>query len=148
MKAVIQRVENAHVSIHNKIKSKINSGYVILLGIHKNDTFQDSEWIIKKLLNLRLFNDVSGKPNLNITEIKRDILVISQFTLIADCKKGTRPSYSNALNTKEAKELYNQFISTLQAQYARIKTGEFQEHMKVSLTNDGPITIILDSKNK
>ena len=148
MKAVIQRVENANVSINNTVKSKINSGYVVLLGLHKEDTSQDSDWIIKKLLNLRLFNDESKRPNFNIEETKGEILVISQFTLIADCKKGTRPSYSNALNPEKAKLLYTQFISSLQTKYPKIKTGEFQAHMKVSLTNDGPITIILDSKNK
>lgn len=148
MKAVIQRVENAQVSINKTIKNKINAGYVILIGLHKEDTADDSNWVIKKVLNLRLFNDESQKQSLNIQETKGEILVISQFTLIAECKKGTRPSYSNALNPEKAKILYNQFISTLQEKYPLIKTGEFQTHMKVSLTNDGPVTIILDSKHK
>lgn len=148
MKAVIQRVEKAHVSVDNKIKSSINSGYVILLGIHKEDSNQDSNWIIKKILNLRLFNDDTNKPNLNIMQTEGQLLVISQFTLLADCKKGTRPSYSNALNPLEAQNLYTEFVTQLKAHYNNVQTGEFQAHMKVSLINDGPITIILDSKNK
>lgn len=148
MKVIIQRVKKAHVEINSKIKSKISKGFVILIGIHKEDTKKDSEWILKKILNLRLFDDSVGKQSLNIQEINGEILFISQFTLIADCKKGTRPSYSNALNPLAAKKIYNELITYSLTQYQHIKTGEFQTHMNVSLINDGPITIILDSKNK
>ena len=149
MKAVIQRVSQASVSIDGKIKSEIEKGYLILLGVAQDDTQQDIEWLANKIFNLRLFNDADGLMNLSISEVDGDILVISQFTLHAKTKKGNRPSYIRAAKPEFAIPIYEAFIRKLEEVSSKeIYSGEFGADMKVKLINDGPVTIIIDTKNK
>ena len=148
MKIIIQRVSEASVLIDSKIKRAINQGFMILLGITIDDNREDIEWLVRKTLGLRIFNDEEGIMNKSITDVNGDILLISQFTLHASTKKGNRPSYLNAAKPEIAIPLYELFIKELETQFKSIKTGEFGADMKVSLINDGPVTIIIDSKNK
>lgn len=149
MKVVIQRVSQASVTIDNVVKSTINKGYMILLGIEESDNKEDIDWISKKIIGLRIFSDAEGKMNLDIKEVNGDILLISQFTLHAQTKKGNRPSYIKAARPEQAIPLYEQFIKQLSSDLNKqIYTGEFGADMKVALVNDGPVTIIIDSKNK
>lgn len=149
MRLVIQRVKEANVTIDYKIKSSISIGLLVLLGITNEDTEVDIKWLVQKLINLRIFNDEAGKMNLSLKDINGELLIISQFTLYASTKKGNRPSYLEAAKPEIAIPLYELFISTLKASYnSEIKTGTFGADMKVSLINDGPVTIIIDSKNK
>ena len=149
MKVVIQRVSEASVTIDNSVKSAINKGYMILLGIEEADSAEDIDWLSKKIIGLRIFSDAEGKMNLDIKEVNGDILLISQFTLHAQTKKGNRPSYIKAARPEQAIPLYEQFIKQLGVEFGKpIFTGEFGADMKVTLVNDGPVTIIIDSKNK
>jgi D-tyrosyl-tRNA(Tyr) deacylase len=149
MKVVIQRVSEASVTIEGTIKSAINVGFVILLGIEESDNNEDIEWLSKKIVGLRIFSDTEGKMNLDIKEVNGDVLLISQFTLHAQTKKGNRPSYIKAARPEQAIPLYETFIKQLSADLGKlIFTGEFGADMKVKLVNDGPVTIIIDSKNK
>ena len=148
MRAVIQRVSSASVLINEEHLENINRGFLIFLGIENDDSLVDIEWLIKKIIGLRIFSDNDGKMNLNLEQINGQILVISQFTLHASCKKGNRPSFIKAASNDIAVPLYNTFIEKLRHQNRRVKTGEFGANMKVTLTNDGPVTILLDSKNK
>ena len=149
MKVVIQRVSEASVTIDKVVKSAINKGYMILLGIEEADNLEDIDWLSKKIIGLRIFSDAEGKMNLDIKEVNGDILLISQFTLHAQTKKGNRPSYIKAARPEQAIPLYEQFIKQLSVELGKqIYTGEFGADMKVALVNDGPVTIIIDSKNK
>jgi len=149
MRAVIQRVLSASVSIEGAINSKIDKGLLILLGIEEADTEEDIVWLCGKIVRLRIFNDVDGVMNLAITDIKGEILVVSQFTLHASTKKGNRPSYIRAARPEIAIPQYEQFIKQLSVELGKpIATGEFGADMQVSLINDGPVTIIIDTKNK
>ena len=149
MKLVIQRVKESSVEIDNKIKAEIERGFLVLIGISKEDNKSDVEWLVNKVLNIRIFDDSDGVMNKSIIDIKGEILIISQFTLMALTKKGNRPSYINSASHEIAIPLYNYFIELLQSKIInRIKTGIFGANMKVSLINDGPVTIIIDSKNK
>jgi D-tyrosyl-tRNA(Tyr) deacylase len=149
MKVVIQRVSQASVTIDEKIKSSVGKGMLVLLGIEEVDSSEDIEWLCGKMAKLRIFNDENGVMNLSITETGGDVLLISQFTLHASTKKGNRPSYIKAANPQIAIPLYEQFISQLEKELnKKIFTGHFGADMKVSLVNDGPVTIIIDSKNK
>lgn len=149
MIAVLQRVSEAHVTIDNKIKDQIGKGLLIMLGIEEADSSEDIDWLVKKVLNIRLFNDTDGVMNINLIADGGDILLISQFTLHASTKKGNRPSYIKAAKQDIAIPLYQQFIKTTEAELGKsIATGEFGADMKVSLINDGPVTIIIDSKEK
>ena len=149
MRVVIQRVSEASVKIDNKLKSQINNGLLILLGISEIDSFEDVQWLCSKIINLRVFNDNFKVMNLSLKDINADILLISQFTLFASTKKGNRPSYIKAAKPDIAIPLYEAFISSLQNELNKpIQTGVFGADMKVSLTNDGPVTIIIDSKNR
>lgn len=149
MRVIIQRVGKSSVSINNRIVSSIKMGMLILLGIEENDNTNDIEWLTNKIAQLRIFNDTNGIMNLNINEIKGEIMVISQFTLHAKTKKGNRPSYIKAANPTIAIPLYNEFINKLGENVkTKIKTGEFGAMMKVELINDGPVTIFIDSKQK
>ena len=149
MKVVIQRVSEASVTIDNVVKASINRGYMILLGIEEADSVEDIDWLSKKTIGLRIFSDSEGKMNLDIKEVNGDILLISQFTLHAQTKKGNRPSYIKAARPEQAIPLYEQFIKQLGVELGKpIFTGEFGADMKVALVNDGPVTIIIDSKNK
>jgi D-tyrosyl-tRNA(Tyr) deacylase len=149
MIAVIQRVSEATVTIENKIKGKIAIGFLVLLGITHTDTEEDIDWLAKKILGLRIFSDEEGKMNLDLEAIKGNILLISQFTLHSSTKKGNRPSFIDAARPEIAIPLYEKMIEKLSTDLGKkIETGIFGADMKVSLLNDGPVTIIIDSKNR
>ncbi|MEO5572825.1 MAG: D-aminoacyl-tRNA deacylase [Bacteroidia bacterium] len=149
MKVVIQRVSEASVKINGKIKSSIQKGLLILLGIENADSVEDIEWLCAKISNLRIFDDANGVMNISVKDINGDVLLISQFTLHASTKKGNRPSYINAAKPEVAIPLYEKFIFQIEKELnKKIFTGQFGADMKVSLINDGPVTIIIDSKNK
>jgi D-tyrosyl-tRNA(Tyr) deacylase len=149
MIAVIQRVTQASVQIEEIIKASISTGFLVLLGITHTDTTEDVDWLSKKIVNMRIFGDAEGKMNLALPEVNGDILLISQFTLHASTKKGNRPSFIEAAKPDIAVPLYEQMIAALQKELGKpVYTGEFGADMKVSLLNDGPVTIIVDSKNK
>ncbi|NVO03618.1 MAG: D-tyrosyl-tRNA(Tyr) deacylase [Bacteroidetes bacterium] len=149
MRVVIQRVSEASVNIENKIQGQIGNGLMILLGIEIGDGITDIEWLCAKISKLRIFNDENGLMNLSLNEINGDVLLISQFTLHASTKKGNRPSYILSEKPEIAIPLYQKFIFQLEIEIGKkIQTGIFGADMKVSLINDGPVTIIIDSKNK
>lgn len=149
MRVVLQRVASASVRIENKLVANINEGLLILLGITTEDTHEDIDWLVKKIVNLRIFNDENDKMNLSVKDVKGDIIVVSQFTLFASTKKGNRPSYIQSAKPDIAIPLYHQFLKTLKKNFTtQIQTGEFGADMKVSLINDGPVTISIDSKNR
>src|SRR5438046_214573 len=147
MRAVIQRVSEASIAISGQTKAEIKTGLLVLLGIEEADSAEDIEWLSGKIVRLRIFPDVQGVMNRSVQEIGGEILVISQFTLFASTKKGNRPSYIRAARPEIAIPLYEQFIGKLTADFGKpIETGEFGANMKVQLVNDGPVTIIIDSK--
>lgn len=147
MKAVLQRVINSSVAIEGEVKGSINQGFMILLGVVKGDTKEDADKLVKKIPNLRVFEDKNGKMNLSCLDVNGEILVISQFTLCADCSHGRRPSFINSAPPNEANALYEYFTEKLRKSgVSMVETGVFGADMKVSLINDGPVTIILDSK--
>lgn len=147
MRAIIQRVSKASVTIDDYVKSQINKGLLVLLGIEENDNEKDIEWLVKKIINMRIFSDENDKMNLSVQDVDGDILVISQFTLFASTKKGNRPSFIQAAKPITAIPLYEQFLSMLKEALGKeIYSGEFGADMKIALINDGPVTIILDSK--
>lgn len=149
MIAVIQRVSEASVSIDQELKASIAVGVMVLLGIEEADTGEDIEWLSRKIVNMRIFPDNEGVMNRSILEMEGDALVISQFTLQASTKKGNRPSYIKAARPERAIPLYEKFIDQLSIDLGRpVKTGEFGADMQVSLINDGPVTILIDTKNK
>ena len=149
MKAVIQRVSSASVIIDGKIKSQIKNGLLIFLGIEIKDTKEDALWLANKISALRIFADKEGVMNKSVTEIDGEIIVVSQFTLHAKTKKGNRPSYIKAAQPQQAIPLYESFKEDLSIAIGKeIQSGEFGANMRVSLTNDGPVTIIIDTKNK
>jgi D-tyrosyl-tRNA(Tyr) deacylase len=149
MRIVVQRVSEASVSIDEKIVGSIAQGLMVLLGIETTDSQTDADYLIQKLINLRIFNDNEGKMNLSIQDIDGELLVVSQFTLHASTKKGNRPSYIRAARPEQAIPLYQYFIEQAQKELkTKIQTGEFGADMKVYLVNDGPVTIIIDSAYK
>jgi D-tyrosyl-tRNA(Tyr) deacylase len=149
MKIVTQRVACADVKIENKIHSQISNGLLILIGIEETDEKSDADYLIQKTAGLRIFNDQHSKMNLTVYDINGEILVVSQFTLHANTKKGNRPSFIKAAKPERAIPLYNYFLTQLNGQLqTEVKSGVFGADMKVSLINDGPVTIIIDSKNK
>lgn len=150
MKAVIQRVSEAKVEIDGQIVGEIRAGLLILLGITHEDTVDDADYLIKKITQMRIFNDQEGKMNFSISEVNGAVLVVSQFTLHAKTKKGNRPSYIEAARPEVAIPLYEQFVAKFKAELgtSKIATGEFGAMMQVQLINDGPVTIIIDSKEK
>lgn len=149
MIAVIQRVSSASVTIEGKVKGEIKAGFMVLLGITHADTQEDIEWLGKKIVSLRVFNDEEGKMNLDLKSVGGDILLISQFTLHASTKKGNRPSFIEAAKPDVAIPLYEKMIQFLETELGKpVQTGEFGADMKVALLNDGPVTIIIDSKNR
>ena len=149
MKAVIQRVSKASVIIDGKIKSSISSGLLILVGIEDADSLEDIAWLSAKICNLRIFDDPNQQMNLSVKDIGAEVLVISQFTLMASTKKGNRPSYIKAARPEIAIPLYEKFVVQLEQDLGKtIATGEFGADMKVELLNDGPVTILIDTKNK
>ena len=148
MRVVIQRVSEASVTIDSQVNAKIKEGLMILVGISSEDNQEDIDWLTQKIINLRVFNDENGKMNLSLLDVKGEVLIISQFTLFASTKKGNRPSFIQSAKPEIAVPLYEQLIESLKATGIEIKTGRFGADMKVSLTNDGPVTISIDSKNK
>lgn len=149
MRIVIQRVSEASVSIKGTMKSSIQQGFLILLGIGEDDNEDDIKWLVKKVVNLRVFDDEQGIMNKSILDVNGEILVVSQFTLMASYKKGNRPSYIRAAGHEVSIPLYQQFCKRLSAQLGKeVATGEFGADMQVKLVNDGPVTICMDTKNK
>ena len=149
MRAVIQRVAEAKVAIADSVRGLIGTGLVVLLAVEEADTAEDIEWLSGKIVRLRIFNDDASVMNRSVQEVGGDILLISQFTLFASTKKGNRPSYSRAARPEIAVPLYEQFLARLTQDLGKpVQTGEFGAHMDVSLTNDGPVTIIADSKSR
>jgi len=149
MIAVIQRVSTASVTIEGKVKSSINKGLLVLVGIEDADTQEDIDWLANKVVNLRIFNDSEGVMNVSVKDDGGDIIAVSQFTLHASTRKGNRPSYSKASKPDVAIPLYEKFVKALELNLEKpIRTGEFGADMKVSLLNDGPVTIVIDTKNR
>ena len=149
MKVVVQRVSEASVSIENKTVASIKNGFLILLGITNEDTQEDIDWLCKKIVNLRVFPDENGMMNKSLIDINGDLILVSQFTLYASTKKGNRPSFINAAKPDIAIPLYKSFIASLERGLNKnIQTGEFGVDMKVNLVNDGPVTIIINSKQR
>ena len=148
MKAVIQRVSEASVKVDGKTAGEIAKGLMLLIGIQEDDWKEDADWLVQKILNLRIFGDEEGKLNLSLMDINGEILCISQFTLIADYKKGNRPSFIKAARPELAIPLYEHFKNEISRSGLKTESGIFGANMKVSLINDGPVTIVMDSKTK
>lgn len=144
MKIVVQRVKNAQVEVENKIVGKINEGFLVLLGVTHNDTKEQADYLVKKLCNLRVFKDENDKMNLALKDVNGELLIVSQFTLYADCTSGNRPSFVNAATPQVAEELYEYFCKQCAANDIKVEKGIFGADMKVTLLNDGPVTIILE----
>lgn len=145
MKFVIQRVTQASVTVNQRVIGSIKQGFLVLIGVGEDDTTEIADKLVKKLIGLRIFEDENGKTNLSLKDIQGELLLVSQFTLYADCKKGNRPSFIKAGNPELANQLYEYIIEACKKEFPVVQTGEFGADMKVSLLNDGPFTIILDS---
>ena len=148
MKTLVQRVSRASVSVNDKIVGKIGPGLVVFLGVAQGDSKEDASYLANKVVNLRIFADEAGKFALSALETRGDILIISQFTLLADSRKGRRPSFTEAAPPDLAKELYEFFVEQVRSTGLKVETGLFQEHMLVEIYNDGPVTISLESKTR
>jgi len=148
MRAVVQRVQSASVYVDGQLIGKIGNGLLVFVGVGKGDGESDVSFMVSKLPDLRIFEDASGKFNLSLRETKGEILVVSQFTLYGDCSRGRRPSFTEAEDPAVAKSLYERFIFRLREQGLPVQTGEFQAKMEVHLVNDGPVTLLLDSKSR
>lgn len=148
MKAVIQRASRACVKINNQIFSNIERGVVVLLGVCEADSQKDVDLMVDKILNMRIFPDSEGKMNISLKDINGQILVVSQFTLLADLEKGRRPSFANAAQPQKAQDIYNQVVDKLKNSGLTTKTGKFRELMQVELINDGPVTFIFDTNKE
>lgn len=146
MRLVIQRVKEAQVSVEGRCIGKIHQGMLVFLGIAKADSEKDVDYLVEKIIGLRIFEDKAGKMNLSALDVNGEFLVVSQFTLLGDCDKGRRPSFDTAAEPKKAEELYNLFVKRLHERKLKVKTGQFRAMMEVSLVNDGPVTFILESK--
>jgi D-tyrosyl-tRNA(Tyr) deacylase len=144
MKALMQRVNNASVTIDGELFSSINGGLLVFLGVEKADEKENAQKLAEKILKLRIFEDENEKMNLSVTDVKGEILVVSQFTLCGDCKKGTRPSFDNSAPLDKAIELYEYFVEQIRLSGLKTETGKFRAHMDISLTNDGPVTFWLE----
>lgn len=146
MKALIQRVSSASVTVEGNCVAEINTGLLILLGVTESDTLKEASWLASKVVNMRIFNDAEGKMNLSLLDVGGDVLAVSQFTLYADARKGNRPSYTQAARPEKAKPLYEAFVVELEKLLGKpVPTGVFGADMKVSLVNDGPVTIMLET---
>ncbi len=145
MRAVVQRVKNASVTVDNNVIGEISHGLLVFLGVGDGDTDSDMKYIAEKVIGLRIFSDAEDKMNLSVKDVEGEILVISQFTLYGDCRKGRRPNFTASMEPKGAEEMYQKFIKYIREQGIHTEHGEFGADMKVSLLNDGPVTLILDS---
>jgi D-tyrosyl-tRNA(Tyr) deacylase len=148
MRAVVQRVSKGSVTVEGREIGSIGKGFVVLLGVSGDDGLEDVEYLADKIVNLRVFEDSDGKMNLSLKDVGGDLLVISQFTLYGDCRKGRRPSFTQAAPPEGAEELYEEFVKECRLRDVRVETGQFQAHMEVELVNDGPVTLIIYSKRE
>lgn len=148
MKALLQRVTSASVSVAGEVVGQIGSGLVVLVGVASGDTVSDTRYLAQRTANLRIFPDEEGKFNLSVLDIRGELLVVSQFTLLADTRKGRRPNFAEASPPAQAEELIEQFIAEARATGLKVETGQFQQYMQVEIHNDGPVTIMLDSQDK
>jgi D-tyrosyl-tRNA(Tyr) deacylase len=146
MRAVVQRVSEARVKVAGEIVGEIGPGFLVLLGVGKDDTDQDADWLAEKISGLRVFEDSEGKLNLSLADVRGSVLVVSQFTLYADCRKGRRPGFEAAAPPELAERLYEHFVARLKEKNLPVATGRFQAMMEVELVNQGPVTLLLDSK--
>lgn len=146
MRVVIQRVLNAQVTVEGRVTGSIGKGLLIFLGVGEDDTREIADKYIDKILKLRIFSDENGKTNLSLQDVQGEILIVSQFTLYAECRKGNRPDFIHAAGAAKAKELYEYVLDTVKSRYGQVQAGEFGADMKVSLVNDGPFTIVLDER--
>ena len=145
MRVVVQRVKHASVTINGSVNGKINNGFLVLLGIQSTDSEQDVDYLVKKVTNLRIFSDENDKMNLSLKDVNGELLIVSQFTLYANCKKGNRPSFIEAAKPEHAKPLYEYFINECRKENLNVQTGEFGADMQIELINDGPVTILLEN---
>lgn len=145
MRAVIQRVASADVEVDGKIIGSIGPGLLVLAAVHKSDSESAAEWLAQKIVALRLFKDDEGRMNLSVQDIGGEILIVSQFTLYADCRRGRRPSYGESADPEKAKALYDYFVKCVRSSGIKVEEGQFRAHMKVRLLNDGPVTVIVDT---
>jgi len=148
VKALLQRVTEASVSIAGEVVGRINNGLVVFLGVAAGDIEQDAQYLVQKIINLRIFTDEQGKFNLSVTDIRGELLLVSQFTLLADARKGRRPSFTGAAPPDRAEELFNYFVEQVKASGLNTATGRFQQYMQVEIHNDGPVTVMLDSRDR
>lgn len=146
MRAVVQRVNHSSVIVDGKVVGKIGKGLNVLLGVEEGDSEKEVVYMVEKIVNLRIFEDDQEKMNLSLLDVKGEMLCISQFTLMGDCRKGRRPSFSTAARPDEANALYEQFVEAVGLAGVRVETGQFQAHMVVDIENDGPVTMLVDSK--
>jgi len=148
LRAVVQRVKESQVKVDDEVIGSIDEGLLIFLGIGNEDSMDDIDYLIDKIINLRIFEDVEGKMNLSALDLEKDIMIVSQFTLYGDCRKGRRPSFFDAAPPDKAERLYDVFVSKMNDYDLNIETGEFQAMMDVDLINDGPVTLLIDSKKE
>ena len=146
MRAVVQRVKKSSVKVDNKVIGSIDRGINVLLGVEDGDTLDDVKYLVEKIVNLRIFEDEDDKMNLSLLDVNGEMLAISQFTLLGDCRKGRRPSYIKASKPDFANEMYEKFVESCRARIKKVETGKFQADMEVEIINDGPVTLLIDSK--
>jgi len=148
MRAVVQRVTEANVEVAGEQVASIGRGFLVLLGVQEGDTEEDADYIAQKVADLRVFEDAAGKMNLSLADVAGAVLAVSQFTLLADCRKGRRPSFVQAARPEHAEELFLRFVEQVRSRGVPVQTGRFREHMHVRLLNDGPVTLLLDSRKQ
>jgi D-tyrosyl-tRNA(Tyr) deacylase len=148
MRAVVQRVSSARVVVDGETTGEIGRGFLVLLGVAASDGDEDLRWLVDKVVGLRVFNDAEGKMNLALSEVGGEMLVVSQFTLLGECRKGRRPSFIDAAPPEMAERMYDQFVAAVQQRGIRTETGRFRTHMDVQLVNDGPVTLVIDSAER
>jgi len=148
LKALLQRVTRASVSVGGEVVGKIGRGLIVFVGVANGDTEKDAQYLVQKTVNLRLFSDEAGKFNLSALDIEGELLLVSQFTLLADTRKGRRPSFIEAAAPAQAEELFERFVEQAHATGLKVETGRFQQYMRVEIHNDGPVTILLDSRER
>ena len=146
MRAVVQRVKQSSVKAGNEVVGQIGSGLLVLLGVARDDTIKDADYLVNKIINLRIFEDQDGKMNRSLLETGGELLAVSQFTLLADCRKGRRPSFVEAADPQKATDLYEKFVDRVRENGVKVQTGRFRAMMEVALINDGPVTVIIESR--